>query len=204
MVFPNGIRMRSSSYQQLVLRTNGTLPRYQLPPVIRDYQSTVIKYRMDDGRKIPTEFSSQGELYVTSVSTCTEEFQKRFEYIILPSLGESVQVQPTRSSRIGPIASSSSSGSSSDSCRTRTTKQYKCVPFNEDTDLSGNVVIPGSTTLEDVLKKQKESRATGTESSTSMSISTETLEGIIGGSIGGILLIYMAYRGVQYIFHRPT
>lgn len=212
LVFPKGIRMRSSSYQQLVLRTNGTLPAYRLPPVVRDDKPTVIRYRMDDGKKIPTEFSSKGELYTTTVSTCTEEIQKRFEYFVLPSRTSSIKPSTSaRSSRIlgSTSATSATSATSStgaqESCRTRTTKQYKCIPFNEATDLSGNVVIPGSTTLEDILKKQKESKTNPKEvGSTSLSLSTEAIEGIIGGSVAGILFAYAVYRAVTYIFNRPT
>lgn len=203
MVFPKGIRMRSSSYQQLVLRTNGTLPAYQLPPVIRDDEPTVVRYRMDDGHKIFTEFSSKGEVYNTTVSTCTDEFQQRFEYFTLPPRTSSVRSSRILGSSANTVSTAGTAGGQ-ESCRTLTTEQYKCVPFNEATDLSGNVVLPGSTTLEEVLKKQKESKTGKTESSTSLSLSTETLEGIIGGSIAGVLFAYMAYRGVTYIFNRPT
>ncbi len=212
MVFPKGIRMRSSSYQQLLLRTNGTLPPYQFLPVLRNNEPTVIRYRMDNGKKIFTEFSEKGEIYTTTISTCTEEFQQRFEYFILPPRTSSVR--PIRSLGTSRSGSSSGSGSSDatseqDSCRMVTTEQYKCIPFNEATDLAGNVVVPGSTTLEEVLKKQKESKAgntgkSGNAGNASLTLSTEALEGIIGGSIAGILFAYMAYRGVTYIFNRPT
>jgi hypothetical protein len=201
MVFPKGIRMRSASYQQLVLRANGTLPSYKVPPVIRDNEPTVLRYRMENGRKVATESSPQGEVYTTTVSTCTEEFQQRFEHFILPARKDTRQ----------PSSSSSSSSSAvstrleeNKSCLQRTTEQYKCVPFNEATDLNGNIVIPGNTTLEDVLKKQKESKESQDQAQTSVSLSTEAIEGIIGGSIGGIILLYAAYRGATYIFNRPT
>ena len=175
--------MRSSSYQQLVLRVNGTLPTYKTPPAVRDNNPTILRYRMDAGRKVPIESSVQGELYTTTLSTCTEEFQKRFEHFILP---------PRKDTR------------SPSSCRRRTTEQYKCVPFNEATDLDGNLVVPGNTTLDAILKKKKKSKESQGQGQASGSLSTDAIEGIIGGSIGGILLLYAAYRGVTYIFNRPT
>ena len=184
MVFPKGVRMRSSSYQQLVLRVNGTLPTYKTPPAVRGGNNpTIRRYRMDAGRKVPIESSVQGELYTTTLSTCTEEFQKRFEHFILP---------PRKDTR------------SPSSCRRRTTEQYKCVPFNEATDLDGNLVVPGNTTLDAILKKKKKSKESQGQGQASGSLSTDAIEGIIGGSIGGILLLYAAYRGVTYIFNRPT
>lgn len=199
MVFPKGIRMRPTSYQQLVLRANGSLPAYELPTSIRGYQPTLLRYRMDNGRKVPVEVSPSGQLYTTTISTCSEEFRDRFEYLLLPPRAE------TRS----PSSSSSSSkpvGNTQEGCRRLTTEQYKCVPFREDTDLSGgNIVIPGGATLADVLKAQKEAKeGKGQKGQTDSGLSTGEIEGIIGGSIGGVILLYAVYRGMTYIFNRPT
>jgi hypothetical protein len=201
MVFPKGIRMRSSSYQQLLLRTNGSLPTYRIPPVIRGGEPTLLRYRMDNGRKVPTEFSAQGEIYRTTVSTCTEEFQTRFGHFLLPSRSSASSASSKKGSALG--GSNGATG-----CGRLTTEQYKCVPFNEATDLSGNIVIPGNSTLEDILKKQKESKEgtsqQGKQEQGSLPLAAETIEGIIGGGIGGILLGYAVYRGMTYIFNRPT
>lgn len=198
MVFPKGIQMRPASFQQLVLRANGSLPEFNLPGPLRNNQPTLVRYRMDNGKKIPTETSGDGRLYVTTLSTCTEEFRDRFEYLLLP---------PRTDTR--PPSSDPSSGKGGDqgSCRRLTTEQYKCVPFREGTDLSGNVVIPRGTTLAEVLKKQKEAKSATQGAPTTEipgGLSTGEIEGIIGGSIGGILLIYAVYRGVTYIFNRPS
>lgn len=199
MVFPKGIQMRPASYQQLVLRANGSLPQYQIPGILRGGFPTLFRYRMENGKKVPTEISRSGRLYITSLSTCTEEFRDRFEYLHLPP----------RTDTRPPSSSASSPGSGSDpgSCRRLTTEQYKCVPFREGTDLSGNVVIPKGTTLAEILKKQKEAKnaAQGTPTTDALGgLSTGEIEGIIGGSIGGIILLYVVYRGVTYLFNRPS
>lgn len=194
MVFPKGIQMRPASYQQLVLRANGSFPEYNVPGTLRNHQPTLVRYRMENGKKVPTEISDVGRLYVTTLSTCTEEFRDRFEYLLLP---------PRADTR--PPSSGSGSGNQ-ESCRRLTTEQYKCVPFREGTDLSGNVVIPRGATLADVLKKQKEAKnaAKGTPGGQAPGLSTGEIEAIIGGSIGGIILLYAVYRGVTYIFNRPS
>lgn len=191
MVFPNGIRMRPASYQQLVLRANGALPSYEIPLSIRAWEPTILRYRMSNGTKNPTELSSSGQIYSTTVSTCTEEFHDRFEYMFLPP----------RSDTRAPT-SASSSGDTQDSCRRLTTEQYKCVPFHEGTDLSDNVVIPGGTTLADVLNKQKKGKENKDE--ISEGLTPGEIEGIVGGSIGGVLLLYAVYRVVTYAFNRPS
>jgi hypothetical protein len=152
---------------------------------------------MENGKKVPIETSDEGRLYVTTLSTCTEEFRDRFEYLLLPPRADT---QP-------PSGPSGSSGGDQGSCRRLTTEQYKCVPFREGTDLSGNVVIPRGTTLAEVLKKQKEAKnaAQGTATiAVPGGLSTGEIEGIVGGSIGGIILLYAVYRGVIYIFNRPS
>jgi hypothetical protein len=59
--------------------------------------------------------------------------------------------------------------------------------------------------LEEILKKQKESKGDkGGQSNMIGSLSTDAVEGIIGGSIGGIILLYVGYRAAAYIFNRPT
>jgi hypothetical protein len=192
MVFPKGIQMRPASYQQLVLLASGSLPEYNVPGPIRQNYPTLIRYRMDNGNKVPTEASDEGRLYVTTLSTCTDEFRDRFEYFLLPPRTET---RPP-----------SSPSGNQESCRRLTTEQYKCVPFREGTDLSGNVVIPRGATLADVLKKQKEAKnaAKGTPGGQAPGLSTGEIEAIIGGSIGGIILLYAVYRGVTYIFNRPS
>lgn len=191
MYFPTGIRMNSKNYENLVLQLQGNLTPYQFPPVLRSNERTLTKYRMDDGKKIPTESSSTGELYVTSLTSCSEDFKKRFTYFILPKRSET---------RV-----SSSLKNNTEQCKTYTTAQYKCVPFNELTDLSGNVVIPGNTTLEDIRKKQAEEKAKASGSSASSSeLSSGEIEAIVGGSIGGIIMLYLLYRGAIYIFNRPS
>lgn len=198
MVFPKGIRMRPASYQQLVLLMNGTLRPYRVPSGLRHHGQTLLRYRMENGVKMPIDGSEEGEVYTTTVSTCTEEFQDRFEYFIMPPLS-------------GSSGSSGSSGIISprpvSSCKPRTTEQYKCVPFNETTDLEGNIVFPGRSTLADVLAKQKaakEKANSGGGAMPSTDFSVGDIEKYVGGSIGGIILLYLTYRVGTYFFNRPS
>lgn len=205
LYLPKGIHMRSASYQELILRMNGTLQPYHVPPVMRNDDYTLSKFRMNGGNKEILEYSPKGELYTTTISTCTEEFRKRFEYFRLPPR-PSKQLQSARGSSQSGNTSSKTEDTTGQ-CKMLTTEQYKCVPFNEATDLKGNIVIPGNTTMADILNKQKEAKSGGiTQMGGELlaGLSTDDIEAIIGGTIGGILLAFIVYRGVTYFFNRPS
>jgi hypothetical protein len=190
--FTSGIRMNPKIYEDLLLRLQGTLIPYQFPPVLRNFDKTLLRYRMENGKKIPTEASFAGELYVTQITSCSQEFKNFFKYFILPK-------------RIHTLAPSTSRGSTSSStCKRYTTEQYKCVPFNELTDLSGNVVIPGNVTLEDIRKAQTESKTTTQTSTSNTKTSSGEIEAIVGGSIGGAIFLFLLYRAYAYFFDPPS
>jgi len=189
MVFPKGVRMRPASYQQLLLRMNGVLPAYRVPPVLRNSGKTILRYRMENGTKTPTEWSDAGEVYTTTVSTASEEFVDRFEYFIVP-----------------PRPSSTAS-------KRRTIDQYKCVPFNESTDLvDGKTVIPGKGTLEEILAKQKQAKEKATNAASGGAAAAaapsfdptnpETAGAIIGGIVGAGFLMLAIYL-LRRVFNRP-
>ena len=79
------------------------------------------------------------------------------------------------------------------------------MPFNQLTDLSGNYVIPGNKTLDTLLYEkqqvQKKENA-GDIPSTSNTLSTGDIEGIIGGVAGlaivGVLGLFVYDRIVKY------
>lgn len=195
LVFAKGIRMRSASYQQLVLYINGSLREYSVPPAMRNQEATLSKFRLNNGTKEIQDTSNSGQVYITTVSSCTDEFRKRFEYFILPP-------RPPKGSQSARMA-----GQSDSQCKRLTTEQYKCVPFNEATDLKGNLVIPKNTTMADILKKQKEVKEQelgGKPSDSVGGLNSDQIEAIIGGSIGGIITLFLVYRGVTYFFNRPS
>lgn len=68
------------------------------------------------------------------------------------------------------------------------------------------MVVPGRTTLEQTLQKQKEAAAKqGSTKETSLpTLSQEQIETYVGGSIAGVIAAYCVYRVVRYILNRPT
>ena len=115
----------------------GQLQTYNSPPAIRNTEQTIRTYKFDNqGNKQPLTLSSDGIIYRTPLSSCTDEFINRFELFTKPPRLPTVKFQ-------------------TDSCPYYQTSQYKCVPFNQLNDLSGNYVIPGgNTTLQSILDKQ--------------------------------------------------
>lgn len=184
VVFPNGINLTQSGYQQLLIQLNGNLPSYMIPPAIRGGDATLRSYKFDDdGNKVPTITSQDGIIYSTPLSSCTDEFRHRFEYFTLP-----------------PRLPTSASGSfNSEQCPYYKTTQYKCVPFNQLTDLSGNYVIPGNKTLDTLLYEKQQAQLkenAGDVPSTTNTLTTEQIEGIVAGVAGvGIAVVLAIYVG---------
>lgn len=179
VVFPNGIHITQAGYQQLLLQLNGTLQLYMVPPAIRGGESTLRSYKYnDDGNKVATITSQDGIIYATPLSSCTDEFKNRFEYFTLP-----------------PRLPTNVSGSFNSKSSYYKTTQYKCVPFNQLKDLSGQYVIPGNKTLDTILYEQQQEKekekeqdisgGSGNGKGISSLISTEEIETIIA-SVAGI------------------
>jgi hypothetical protein len=165
VVFPNGITLKSNTYQKLRTKLN-FLPSYSVPASIRGGDPTLKKYRFDNGKKIPEIISTDGNIYSTSISSCDDNFKHRFEYFTLPPR------VPSSSSIPGQL--------NSEQCPYYKTNQYKCVPFNQSKDLSGNLVVPGNKTLETVLsdRDQAQKNANSGDSS-SKALTTDEIEGIV-------------------------
>ncbi len=188
-VFPKGIQLSPTVAESLFSHTRmGRIRPYGVPLAIRNFQPTLFRYQLSEGKKKELERSYEGYLYTNTISTCTTEFKRLMEYLVLPP-------RPKGGAR-GPTGQ-----------KQYTTEQYKCVPFHSLTDLSGNIVIPGNTTLQEVLdkKKEQESRAQGPQPSipSTSGLSAGELEAIVGGSIGGILLLVVGYVAVTRLFTRP-
>ena len=130
LYFLNGIvltQQEAVTLQALVTPTGGQIPPYQIPPSLLNGMSTVQAFEIaDDGSTVPTSLSSQGVVGSQQLSSNTDEFINVFQYFIKP---------PTVGSSPGA------------SCPSYTTSQYKCLPFNQFKDLSGNLV--NSVTLQD-------------------------------------------------------
>ena len=173
LVFPHGITLRSNVYQTLKSRTNITNYSYSIPAAIRGGDPTLKSSIVNnDGTKTLIS-SAGGIIYSLRLSTCTDEFKRRIRYY-------------TR-----PPRSSSSTKWNSEQCPYYKTNQYKCVPFNQSKDLSGELVIPGNKTLETVLSDRDKIKQNATSNdSSSKALTTEDMEGIVAivGSIGIIAI----------------
>ena len=183
-VFPNGIHLTQSGYQQLLVQLNSNLSPYMIPPAIRGGDATLRSYKFDDdGNKVPTITSKDGIIYSTPLSSCTDEFRHRFEYFTLPPR----------------LPASVSSSFNSEQCPYYKTTQYKCMPFNQLTDLSGNYVIPGNKTLDTLLYEKQQAQQkenAGDMPSTTNTLTTEQIEGIVAGVAGvGIAVVLAIYVG---------
>lgn len=179
VVFPNGITLKSDMYQKLKTRLNvaNSYPSYSVPASIRGGDSTLKSYKFNnEGNKVPTIISKDGNIYSTSLSSCTDDFKHRFEYFTLPP-------------RSSSSASSLTNNWNSEQCPYYKTNQYKCVPFNQSKDLSGNLVVPGNKTLDTVLTERDQAQTNATtKDSSSQSLTTEQIEGIVAG-VAGIAIV---------------
>jgi hypothetical protein len=191
VVFPNGIRMTSSTYQQLLLQmrsmnssiTHKLLP-YYVPLYIRDSEDTLVSYKIDsNGNKIPKSTSNKGEIGTTIFSSCNDEFKNRVEYFTKPPyyLSTSKSLKSLKSFN-------------SEKCPYYKTNEYKCVPFNQLHDLSGvdqdAYVIPGNSTLQNILDKDKSTSG----SSVSVSMATDDIIVYSTVAICGIALAIVLYK----------
>jgi hypothetical protein len=82
-VFPNGIHMSAANYQQLLLQLNGSLLPYTIPAILRNNKSTLQSYTLTNANKNPTQISQNGDIYATSLSSCSDDFKNRFEFFTL-------------------------------------------------------------------------------------------------------------------------
>jgi len=183
VVFPNGITLKSNIYQKLKTKLN-FLPSYSVPASIRGGDPTLKKYRFDNGKKIPEIISTDGNIYSTPLSSCDDNFKHRFEYFTLPP-------------RLSSSSSSSSSNKwNSEQCPYYKTNQYKCVPFNQSKDLSGNLVVPGNKTLDTILSERDQAQKNANiGDSSSTSLTTEDMEGTVA-LVAGIAIAAVIFLKV--------
>ena len=186
--FPNGIHLTQAGFQQLLIQLNANLPPYMIPPAIRGGDSTLRSYKFDDeGNKIPTITSQDGIIYSTPISSCSDEFRHRFEYFTLPPR----------------LPASVSAKFNSEQCPYYKTTQYKCVPFNQLSDLSGNYVIPGNKTLDTILYEKQQAQlqqnAGDIKGSKSDTLTTEQIEGFVAGVAGLAIAAIVGLKVASWI-----
>ena len=110
--------------------------------------------------------SRDGFIPTTLIAATYEEFGKIVQYNLKP---------PALSSNFDK-----------NSCPYYKTTQYKCVPFSQ-MSVSGDYVVPkDAATLDKILKERDELNAAGIGVP---GLSMETILGIVGGMIGGIIVI---------------
>lgn len=187
IVFPNGIHLTQSSYQQLLLQINGTLSPYMIPPAIRGGDSTLRSYKFDDeGNKVPTITSQDGIIYSTPLSSCTDEFKHRFTYFTLP-----------------PKTPAAVATFNNEQCPYYKTTQYKCMPFNQLSDLSGNYVIPGNKTLDTILYERQQAQLSQNKGDTidtsSNVLTTEQIETYVAMGAGALIAGIIALKVGSWI-----
>lgn len=194
VVFPVGIHIAAAAYQQLILQmrsrdpsiTNALRP-YYVPVNIRNAENTVKTYSINtSGNRVPVTVSNKGEIPTNQISSCDNTFKNRFQWFTNPPL---VQSKSFRSSF------------NSEKCPYYKTSQYKCVPFDQLHDLSGNAadpqdayVIPGNANLQEMLNKKQPSNS---ESNAALADERKTTEDIItygAITVVGIVGLYILYR----------
>ena len=90
-----------------------------------------------NGKFIPYGVSGVEFKKTNSISVTDTNFNTVFQYFELPPNTQTKEFNTEK-------------------CPYYQTSQYKCVPFNQLTDLSNNYVVPGNKTLEDILEKEEE------------------------------------------------
>lgn len=173
VVFPNGINISPQDLQVLLLQLGGSLKPFECPPALRNAEDTMYSYRFSDsGVKNMLSSSSDGLMYRVPISSVSSEFKERFEYFTKPPR------LPT-------------SKFNSEVCPYYKTEQYKCVPFNQLSDLSGDYVIPGNSTLQSLLSKQNANIRSELKKPSASITPAEVgdFAGILVGSTAAILLL---------------
>ena len=164
ILFPNGIHMTSSGYQQLVVQMGGSLLRYRCSSMIKGDNPTALTFEFDNtGQKKPLTSSTIGYIPNAPLSSCTEEFRDRLEFFTNA---------PKRHKN------TSNTNANANTCPVYKTNQYKCVPFNKLKDLSGDTVTKGKTLDKYLLKP--------TASNEGMSV--VEIEALVG-TLGSIVVV---------------
>jgi len=154
---------------------------YRLPPALLDGFATVMTYDVVNGVKSVGSISTEGQIPSSSISVTPNalghSFTSIFQYNLKP---------PALSSNFDK-----------NSCPYYKTSQYKCVPFNQMSDLSGEYVVPKDATTLDNIIKERDELVAGEKGD--VILSWQAILGWIGGVIGGLLLLAAIYFGFSYV-----
>lgn len=184
VVFPNGVHMNPTSFQSLLSHMGQRFSAYSIPVSIRGPESTVTSYRYEsDGKRHATKFSDDGVPYTSPLSSCSEEF-KRIEYFAFPPQLDSSSFSINKSKKLYKKT------------------QYKCVPFDQLRDVSGEYVKLGNKSLATILAEQKEVQSAQESSSdpkgpSDASLSTaewELVGEIVGTGVAVAIVGFIAYK----------
>jgi hypothetical protein len=183
----------------MLIQLTLNLPAYQIPPIIRGYLPTLQRYRFGstgDKTYQAGDESKNGIVYTTTISSCTKEFKNRFEYFTLPPK------PPTLSNlEVGSSAQNNEGVATIGGFVTPyTTEQYKCVPFNQLTDLQGSYVIPGNKNLSMILDEKKQIvQRQDKGDATTKSFTTDQIETYVVIGVGGLMFLALGIRAFQAI-----
>jgi hypothetical protein len=147
-VFPFGASIgqqdATNLYNAASAGSGNVLPPYKLDKgLIGDY-STVLAYNVAaDGEKVPSDLSAEGFVAQTPLSPVTEQFAHLLQYYTKAPLLAGTKALKDEQCGLP-------------------TEDYKCVPFNPTSDLSGNLVVLGQgQTLNQLLQKQQSEQQMG-------------------------------------------
>jgi len=185
IICPKGITMGSSNFNGLRTQMGGTLHRYRCPVSIRGADPTLRTYRYDEsGNKLPDKpYSSEGHIYTSPLSSCTDEFRQRIEFFAQ-----------------APKPSSSVTVTGTDTCKYNSTKQYKCVALNKLNQLHEGD-IASAKTLDQCITANYTTPPTSDSSSSVEEM--ELLAGVVGSVVVGIIGILGVISAYQYFTNKP-
>ena len=179
LVFPKGIHLSDVNYQKLLMQT-GALQPFTLHPVIRNGLPTISKSKIVDGIRKPINKSNIGKLQQVSISTCTDEFKKKFMFYPNPPIAATTATRTVTSES------------------NYTTSQYKCVPFNNYTTYTkdDNTYVRIKTEDETLKEKMDKNPLVNIDN---MNVDTTGIIIIAGGSIGFLCCVTLLYVGYKYL-----
>lgn len=184
IVFPNGIRMPLKYVELIRTKVGGSFSAYRFPVSIRGPEPTVLSYQTTHaGIKHAENFSDDGVPYTSPVSSCSEEF-KRIEYFPHPPQLDASVNNTSNNKKLYKKA------------------QYKCVPFDQLRDVSGEYVKLGNKSLSTILAEQKEVQDAQESSSdpkvnSNSTLSTGELElagEVVGTAIAVAMIGFFVYK----------
>lgn len=171
-VFPQGIHLTAADTMTLSTRIaqNNILPLFALPSGLIGYgMATAIEIQYDgEGNKQIVATSPQGNVPVTPIAVVSQDFIHKIQFYSHP---------PQLTSDFN-----------TKTCPYYKTTEYKCVPFDQLRDLSGNTVMPGGVGLDKVLQSTNDA----TSASTARSFNT--------GDMWEAIIIIVSVLGGLWLF----